>query len=135
MFSALDMTNFARCQSETCFRNAHFSKRSTIHANLKNVSGWHLLQNSTQHTQRDFKIATFAGFCTVTLSLSKVHNFAYWCTSGRVPWKLEFCLRRPLLSLKPFFTRWEFSFLERVWKKKKKKKKKQQWLVSKDKGF
>ena len=28
--SALDMTKFARCQSETCFRNAHFSKRHTM---------------------------------------------------------------------------------------------------------
>ena len=30
LLSALDMTKFAWCESETCFRNAHFSERHTM---------------------------------------------------------------------------------------------------------
>ena len=38
--SALDMTKFVRCHSETCFRNAHFSKRHTMPI-------WNMFQDGT----------------------------------------------------------------------------------------
>ena len=40
VLSAFDMTKFAQCRSETCFRMAHFSKRHTIPI-------WNKFQNGT----------------------------------------------------------------------------------------
>ena len=49
--SALDMTKFAQCQSETCFQKCTFFK-TAHHANLKHVSGWYMFQNDMQHVHR-----------------------------------------------------------------------------------
>ena len=58
LLSVPDMTQFARCPSNTCFRNTNFSEKHTIpiwnmfqahHANMKHVSGCYMFQNDTQH--------------------------------------------------------------------------------------
>ena len=46
-FDHVDRTKFAKGQSETCFRNAHFSERHTIQN--WNMPAWNMFQNSTQH--------------------------------------------------------------------------------------
>ena len=46
--SALEMTKFAKCQSEKCFRMDTFF-RTAHNAILKNVSEWLIFQNGKQH--------------------------------------------------------------------------------------
>ena len=44
------MTKFTQCQSETCFRNAHFSEWHTMPICMNHVSGWHNV--SERHATR-----------------------------------------------------------------------------------
>ena len=53
--SALDMTTFARCQSETCLEMHIFQNGTPL--NLKHISGWHMFQNGTQHVGESWGMA------------------------------------------------------------------------------